>query len=167
MDKKVSEKGIRIEKIEKRDIEKAHQFCLSVFEEMGWDKKFAYSLENLKEFFSKPREVFLLAKEKERIIACAGLKALSEREGLLKRFYVAEDFRGRGLAGLMFNKIKEFAKEQNYKTIVLDIFQDNLRAKRFFQRQGFSVFNPAPNEFWPESKETETFEFRKLELKYD
>jgi len=156
---------IRISKIKDNDQEKAYEFCLSIFNECNWDKKFAYGLKNLREFFGKPREIFLLAKKGERIIACGGLKKLSNREALLKRFYVAKSFRGKNLAGLILEKIKKFAKEKNYKDIVLDIYRDNLRAKRFFQRQGFLTFSPTSYEKWPESKHPEIFEFRKLNLK--
>lgn len=156
--------GIKIGEIEKGDNEQAYEFCLSIFEEMGWPKGFAYGLENLKEFFSGSREVFFLAKDGEKIVGCAGLKELSKTEALLKRFYIAKDFRGRGVSDLILSKIKDFAKKKNYKSIFLDIFQDNLRAKRFFQKRGFLIFNPAPNEFWPETKNPELFEFRKLEL---
>lgn len=155
---------IRIGEIEERDQEKAYWFCLAIFEELKWDKRFTYGLNNLKDFFNKPREIFLVAKKEERIIACAGLKELSKKEALIKRFYVAKDFRGKGLSELMLKKIKKFAKDKNYKTIFLDIYQDNIRAKRFFQRHGFSVFTPILNENWPESKHPEIFEFRKLGL---
>lgn len=164
MTQKISQEGIKISEIEDKDQKRAYQFCLSIFDEFKWDKSFAYGLENLKEFFSGPEEIFLLAKKGDRIIACAGLKKLSDTEALLKRFFIAKDFRGKGLAELMLEKIKEFAREKNYKTIVLDVFQDNPRAKRFFRRHGFLVFSPAPYESWPESKHPETLEFRRLDL---
>lgn len=156
--------GIKISKIEERDLKKAYQFCLSIFNEMKWPKIFAYGLKNLKEFFNGPGEIFLLARKEERIVACAGLKRLSDKEAFIKRFYVAKDFRGKGLADLMLEKIKEFAKEKNYQTIFLDIFQDNIRAKRFFQKCNFQIFSPPPMKKWPESQHPEKFEFRKLKL---
>lgn len=164
MNRKISERGIRIGKIEEEDQKKAYQFCQSIFPELKLDKRFAYGLENLKEFFGKPREIFLLAKENKRIVACAGLKELSKTEALIKRFYVVKDFRGRGLADLMLEKIKKFAKEKKYKSIVLDVPHDNLRAKRFYQRHGFSIFRAASYDGWLESKHPEIFEFRKLNL---
>lgn len=155
---------VEISKIKDKDLEQAQEFCLFIFEELGWDKNFSYGLDNLKEFFGGAREVFFLAKEKEKIIACAGLKELSGAEGLIKRFYVAKEFRGKGLADLMLRKIKQFAKEKNYKTIVLDIFRDNIRAKKFFKKHRFVVFNPYPHENWLESQHPKIFAFKKLEL---
>jgi len=155
---------IEIGKIQDKDIKKAKEFCLGIFKEMGWDKGFVYGFDNLKDFFSGKREVFFVARFKERIVACGGLKELSQNEGLLKRFYVAKEFRGKGLAEKMIKKIKEFAKEKRYKTIVLDIFKNNERAKKFFQKQGFRVFIPSSSEKWLESQHPEKFQFRKINL---
>ena len=154
---------VKIEEIEDKDIGQAYQFCIGIWDELGWDKSFSYELENLKNFFSGPKEIFLLAKQK-KIVGCAGLKNLSEQEGLLKRFYVARDFRGKGLALMLFEDISRFAREQGYERIVLDVFKDNLRAKRFFEKCGFKPFNPEQNEKWKESKQAGIFEFKVLEL---
>lgn len=155
---------IKISKIENRDQKEAYQFCQSIFMELSWNGRFNYGLKNLKEFFSNPGEVFFLAKEGKKIIACAGLKKLSDTEALLKRFYVAEDFRGKGLADLMLEKVKKFAKGKKYKNIVLDAYHNNPRAKKFFQRHSFLLYDPPPYEVWPESEHPEIFEFRKLNL---
>ncbi len=155
---------IKIEKIKEKDVKQAYQFCLGIFEELGWDKRFIYGFKNLKEFFKGPKEVFFIAKKGKKIIACGGIKRLSKTKGLIKRFYVAKEFRGKGLAELMLKKIKEFAKREAYKILVLDIFANNIRAKNFFQKQGLIVFKPSPNKKWRESQEPKLFEFRKLNL---
>jgi len=156
---------IKIRKIEEKDVDWAHQFCIGIFEELGWDKRFVYGLKNLKRFFSGPKEVFFIAKKGKENIACGGIKRLSKTNGLIKRFYIAKEFRGKGLAELMLKKIKEFAKREGYKTLVLDIFKNNIRAKKFFQKQGLIVFKPRPRENCVESQHPEAFEFRKLNLK--
>lgn len=156
--------AVKIGKIEDRDGKKAKRFCLGIFKEMDWPKEFAYGFDNIKEFFKGEREVFFLAKFSGKIVVCGGLKELSKDEGLIKRFYVAKEFRGKGLAQKMLDKIKDFAKKKNYKTIMVDIFQNNERAKKFFQKQGFEVFNSDIRENWPESSHPDKFEFRKINL---
>lgn len=155
---------IKIGKIQKKDIDKAYKFCTGIFDELGWDKRFNYGLENLKQFFAGDRELFLLAKEGEKIIGCGGLKELSKDKGLLKRFYVAKEFRGKGLASLILKKIKGFAREQGYKVIVLDTFKNNFRAQKFYQKQGFKPFKPKINKNWKESFSPKLFEFRRLKI---
>ncbi len=157
---------IKIDEIEDKDIKRAHDFCMGIFDELGWDKRFNYGLENLKRFFAGGRELFLLAKKGGHIIGCGGLKELSKDNGLLKRFYIAKKHRGKGLGSLMIKKIKNFAKDKEYKAIVLDIHKDNsgIRAKRFYQKHGFEPFTPEFSEKWEESKHPESFEFRKLNI---
>lgn len=156
--------AIKISKIKEQDLERAKLFCLGIFEELSWPKEFAYGFDNLKEFFGGKREVFFVAKLQERIVACGGVKELSKTQALMKRFYVAKEFRGKSLASSMLEKIKKFAREKKYKTIVLEVFPDNLRAIRFYQKKGFSAFKPKPRANWTESQHPKTFEFRKLEL---
>ena len=138
---------IKIVKIKDGDIEQAYRFCIGIFEELGWDKRFNYGLENLKEFFNGHREAFFLAKRGKKIIGCGGLRELSKDKGLMKRLYVAKDFRGKGVASLIFKIIRGFAKEQNYKVIFLDTFQNNFRAKRFYEKNGFNrlILSPIKN----------------------
>jgi len=155
---------IRIQKIKKEEAKKAEKFCQGIFREMGWEEKFAYGLDDLAESFAGPGQIFLLVKKKEKIIGCAGLKRLSDKKALLKRFYLAKEFRGRGLAYLLFQEIKKFAKRNNYQAILLDVFKDNLRAKKFYQKEGFEVFKPRFNKNWLESQKPELFDYRKLEL---
>lgn len=164
--------NLRIRKIKKKDNELARRFCLSIYQEMGWDKRFAYGLENLKRTFGGSGEIFLIAKESlpagrqgEKIVGCAGLRKLTKEEALMKRFYVAKKFRGRGLADLLFKRIKNFSKKNKYQTIFLDVYRNNIRAQKFYQKKRFKIFNPRPNKKWPESQNPELFEFRKLNLK--
>ena len=155
---------IRIGKIKEEDKEEAYRFCLGIIEEMGWEKKFFTDIDNLPAVFKGEREIFLLAKEEDKIIGCVGLNDLSEKQALMRRFYVAKEFRGKGLAPKLFKRIKKFAKEKNYSTIVLDVFKNNFRAKRFYQKQGFIPFKPRPQKKWPDSKYPNSFDFRKFTL---
>ncbi|GAI19779.1 unnamed protein product, partial [marine sediment metagenome] len=41
MNRKISERGIRIGKIEEEDQKKAYRFCQSIFPELKLDKRFA------------------------------------------------------------------------------------------------------------------------------
>lgn len=155
---------IKIGKIKEEDLEEARRFCLRIFEEMGWSKEFAYGLENLERSFGGPGEIFLIAEDGEKIVGCVGLKKLTKKEALMKRLYVAKKFRGKGLADLLFKKIKNFAKNNKYQTIILDVYRNNIRAQKFYQKKGFRAFSPKPNKNWQETKHPKIFEYRKLKL---
>lgn len=157
---------IKIRKIQEKDIRKAHDFCMGIWDEHGWNKEFAEGLENLKKYFDGKREVFFLAKKGSKIIASGGVLDLSKDKALMMRFYVAKEFRGKGVADLMLENIKEFAKSQDFKYIVLDTFKTNLRAKKFYKKQGFRSFYPNPKDYksWRGAQHPDLFDFRILKL---
>ncbi len=89
---------VMIVPFQKEEQKEAYQFCISIYNELNWDKRYMDGLDNLAKYFGKFREIFFLAKEDDKIIGCGGIKELSSEEGLLKRFYVDKDYRGQGIA---------------------------------------------------------------------
>ena len=55
---------------------------------------------------------------------------------LLDNLYVASEFRGAGLAHSLFEKAKEWAKEQGYTNLQLKVYNKNEAAIRFYQKEG-------------------------------
>ncbi len=55
----------------------------------------------------------------------------------LKRFYVASDFHGRGLAQLLMRRTLAYAAEWSADVIWLAVFEDNPRARSFYRKSGF------------------------------
>lgn len=155
----------QIVKFQKQDQKEAYEFCKSTYEEMKWDKKYMWGLDDLGKTFGGSREVFFLAKENGKIIGCVGIKELNRKEALMKRFYVDKDYRGKGLAQQLFKEISDFVKKNNYQAVVLDTYHNNFRAQRFYEKLGFYVYNPVPDGKWPESSNPKLFQFKKLDLR--
>lgn len=124
-------------------------FCQNIFKEKAWPLDFMDK--SILEAFSQKGDVFLTAKQNGLIVACAGLKKLSDTEALLTRFYVAEFLRGTGLAKMLFDKIVTRARKLKYTFIALDVARDNIRAIRFYEKQGMEAFTPIPHPRWKES----------------
>jgi ribosomal protein S18 acetylase RimI-like enzyme len=131
---------------------------------MGWKKDFLYGTEDIATFFRGKRDAFFVVKENTQITGSLGLKELENGKGLLKRFYLDKNCRGRGVAQDLLKKAVEFAREKSYETLVLDTQADNLRAQRFYEKSGFVPFNPEPNQKWPESLHPDIFVYRMLKL---
>jgi len=155
---------IKISKLAKKDAQKAYKFCHSIFDELNWNKNYMYGLKNLNKTFGPSNETFVVVKNNKKIIACAGLKKLTKKTALLKRFYVAKTYRGKGLAQKILDKIINFAHKNDYSTIVLDTYHNNLQAKKFYFKNDFYQFTPAPNKNWPESDNTRLFTYLKKNL---
>lgn len=124
-------------------------FCNEIFKEKGWPLEFMDS--SISQAFNQTGDVFLVVKQNGTIIGCGGLKKLSDKETLLTRFYVSEQFRGVGLAQKIYDALTRKAQKLKYHYVVLDVAHDNPRAIRFYEKQGMEPFPPVPHPRWKES----------------
>ena len=60
-----------------------------------------------------------------------------ESELLMDGIAVSKEMRGHGIGTQLLGKLKEFAKEQEFTQIRLDVIDTNSAAKRLYERQGF------------------------------
>lgn len=60
---------------------------------------------------------------------------------LVDAMSVNPDYYGTGVADQLMHAVKGFAKSERIARIILDVWSFNGRAKRFYEKQGFSTFN--------------------------
>ncbi|MEW8663498.1 MAG: GNAT family N-acetyltransferase [Candidatus Thiodiazotropha sp.] len=60
-------------------------------------------------------------------------------ELVLDGISVRADYRGRGIGGMLLDKVKEYASENGFCSIRLDVIDVNPRAKVLYERKGFRV----------------------------
>jgi len=154
----------KIIRLNSKDNQKAGQFCEKIYCDMGWSKKYAYGFDDLKKTFGGKKEIFLIAKSGEAVVGCVGLKDLSKKEGLIKRFYIHYEFRGAGLANLLLARLIKFAKQKSYRFLVLDTYKNNHRAQKFYTKNGFVDFSPDLNEKWPESANPKLYQYFRIKI---
>lgn len=96
----------------------------------------------LKEFnVTKNYLLYLIAETQGRdkkIIGTMALKKMNNKTVRLKRMYIRAEYRRRGIAQKMLNQIIQFAKENNYKKILLHTYPIMKNAQRFHKRNGFA-----------------------------
>ena len=56
----------------------------------------------------------------------------------LKRIYVDKAYQGKGLAQILMAFAENFARENNYEVLWLGVWEHNNRAKRFYEKMGFT-----------------------------
>ena len=56
----------------------------------------------------------------------------------LKRIYVDKNFHGKGIAQQLINFVESFARDNKYEVVWLGVWEHNLRAKRFYEKSGFT-----------------------------
>lgn len=55
----------------------------------------------------------------------------------LKRIYVLREFHGKGIAQQLMENIFEYARLNNYEVIWLGVWENNIRAQKFYKKYGF------------------------------
>jgi ribosomal protein S18 acetylase RimI-like enzyme len=131
------------------DEETTLAFCRQIFHDEGWPTEFMDA--TIAAGFDRPRDLFLVAKQRGTIVGCGALKELSTDDALMTRFFVSSSHRGSELATRLFDALFARARELGYTTIVLDVNQESTRAIRFYEKQGMEEFIPAPHPRWLES----------------
>ena len=94
-----------------------------------------------------PSNFFLLAQLEEKCIGYAKLrennkpfhdKSINAVE--MERIYVLKKFQGEGVGRILLENCLAFAKLRKYPVMWLGVWEKNLSAVKFYQRQGFVVF---------------------------
>lgn len=114
------------------------------------DKKFAEYLEiqnyddeirDLTVKYGKPYGSLYIAKVDGALAGCVAMKKHEgeENTGELKRLYVRPEFRGKGYARKLSEKIVEDAKAAGYDALYLDTLPFLVAAQRLYGSMGFEV----------------------------
>ncbi len=94
-----------------------------------------------------PGGTFVVGYEDGAPICCGGLKALPDGACEIKKMFVAEPARGRGVARELLVELERCARELGYATARLDTGPRQPRAQRMYERAGYAVidnFNANP-----------------------
>jgi GNAT superfamily N-acetyltransferase len=84
------------------------------------------------------RSGFWIAIHGKKVIGTIALQEDSIETGILKRMYVLERYRGKGVGLKLIHHATNFAKEQGYKEIILDTTSVMVRARKLYENYGFN-----------------------------
>ncbi|MEL4309091.1 GNAT family N-acetyltransferase [Joostella sp. CR20] len=59
----------------------------------------------------------------------------------IERIYVLKEFHGKKVGQILYDKAIELAKEKNVKYVWLGVWEQNPRAIRFYEKNGFKAFD--------------------------
>ncbi len=65
----------------------------------------------------------------------------------LEKLYLIEGHKGQGLGQELFNFVKARAQQQGFKAIKLSVYEQNLEAIKFYQRNGFKTLGKSEFNF--------------------
>jgi GNAT superfamily N-acetyltransferase len=96
---------------------------------------------------SPPGGTFVVGFEGDVPVCCGGIKRLPDGACEIKRMFVVEDARGRGVARALLEELERGARELGYGVARLDTGPRQTRAQRMYERAGYTAienFNGNP-----------------------
>lgn len=99
--------------------------------------------------YALPRGRLYLALHDGKAAGCIALRPLSDDRCKLKRLYVRPEFRGKGIARMLCERILEEAEKTGYREIYLDTLPELSDAIRLYEKLGFTYtdsYNDSPLE---------------------
>lgn len=104
---------------------------------------FEEELANLPGHYSAPKGIIYLAFDDKKAIACSAIKPCKDKPKTyaeLKRLYVQESYRGKGLGKKVFDTSMQGAKEMGYEAVILETLPEKMKAAQFLYREyGFQA----------------------------
>jgi ribosomal protein S18 acetylase RimI-like enzyme len=110
-------------------------------------QKYDHELENLEEKYGLPNGRLYVAYFENQIAGCIALRKLNDTQCEMKRLYVKHQFRNKGIASLLVEKIISDAKEIGYSNMLLDTLPFLTTAIEMYKRLGFyeiECYNDSP-----------------------
>lgn len=81
--------------------------------------------------------VFIVAYLDHIPVGCGAIRQLDERSTELKRFFVDEPYRNRGIAKMILEELESRAKALHFKTIKLEAGEEQPEAICFYKKNGY------------------------------
>ena len=70
----------------------------------------------------------------------AQTEKVEENHFEIERIYVLKDFLGQKIGQILFNKAIEIGREKNLEYVWLGVWEENHRAIKFYEKNGFEIF---------------------------
>jgi putative acetyltransferase len=95
------------------------------------------------ETLAATRGIFIVVEEGDRLVGCGAAKHCGEWAEL-KRMYLKPEARGRGIAGMMLDKLLDWARTEGVGVVRLETGHASEGALRLYRRAGFREIPPFP-----------------------
>ncbi len=87
----------------------------------------------------KEYDKILLAIDEGRIIGSMAYKKVDNKVVELKRVYLYKEYRGKGIANQLYNGIMETIKENKYKKVIVETWENFQSGISFYIKKGFKL----------------------------
>lgn len=136
-------------------IRRANEADLPALEWGGEYRRYRRIYQRAMEEARQGRRILFVAEANGEIVGQIFVQLSSSRSrrkgkstiGYLQSFRIKPLFRNRGIGTRLIQQAEEILKERGFQRAVIAVAQDNLDARRLYERQGYSVFTQDPGEW--------------------
>ncbi|GHS93623.1 acetyltransferase CD1211 [Bacteroidia bacterium] len=114
-------------------------------------------LNNFPEKYKEPEGAFIIAKENDKIVGIVGMKKIEDKICEMKRLFVNDNYKGKGIGKKLVEIIIKEAKLKNYEKMRLDTLNSMEDALKIYHKNDFYKIelyynNPADGVIYLEKK---------------
>lgn len=109
------------------------------------DLELRYGKGSIEEFIAENKYmlIFFAAVDDEgNTAACGALKHFGDDTAEIKRMYVKNEYRGKGLSKLILKELEDTASKMNYRRIVLETGLKQPEAMNLYEKFGYTKIKP-------------------------
>jgi GNAT superfamily N-acetyltransferase len=119
------------------DLHKKAMEAINVYKGEGsWDD----DLKDIEKHYNNNFGVFLVGEIKNKIVAMGAIRRIDNNIAEIKRMRTDPDKQGNGYGKLILNELIKIAKKYNYKELILETSDKQLKAKKLYTNSGFQEF---------------------------
>jgi putative acetyltransferase len=86
------------------------------------------------------KEVVLIY-DNEQAVACGAIKVFNKETMEVKRMFVLESYRGRGIASIVLEELEKWAVEIGYQRCILETGYNQPEALRLYTKAGYTIIS--------------------------
>lgn len=137
-----------IKEFDERYNEDVNNFIISVFvEEYGFEEcRKELEEQNNSEYIENGGNLWIALDEEKNVVGTIALVKHDKHAAELKKLYVRQDYRGKGLSKELYNKVLEETKKEEYSRIFLGTYDKLETAINFYQKRGFTKIDKMDDE---------------------
>jgi putative acetyltransferase len=127
-------------------------------------EEFAHNLEIINEFedlvdiqtsYTSNNGIFLVLLDEQKVVGSGAIRKFNDEICELMRLWLFKEYRGKGFGSKMMQQLLEFAKNNGYKKIRLDVYYPNQQSQALalYKKFGFyeiPAYNNNPAQLWME-----------------
>ena len=129
---------VEIVEFEKRYNNAINDFIISIYvEEFGFENHRCIIENEDNEIYINRGGNLWLAIDNNEIVGTIAVYKYNDEYMELKKLYVKEEYRGKGLSKELYNKVIEFCLKEKYKKVFLGTYEKMSSAINFYLKNGF------------------------------